>query len=90
MVLLFRQKYNTLWNSKLNKKHKYLLCPVPESGDDIWRRQWLHASGLISAYDVDVSNKKDEDAGIISVKGNLAVRKALAAKAYTYSFVFFR
>lgn len=81
---------NSQWHYKLNKKHKYLFCPIPKSGWSSWKRLWHYTSGLISSYATDVGTGSDVKAGVIDIRGTAAIRRAYETDQYNYSFVFVR
>ena len=78
------------WHYKLNQRNKYLFCPIPKSGWSSWKRLWHYTSGLISSYATDVGTGSDVKAGVMDVRGTLAIKRAYAQQQYSYSFVFVR
>ncbi|XP_067935102.1 carbohydrate sulfotransferase 14-like [Watersipora subatra] len=75
---------------KLNKKDKYLYCPIPKAGWSSWKRLWFYTSGVISSYETDVGIRSDLDAHVYNLKSEAQVQSAWKSGGYNFSFVFVR
>ncbi|XP_067950250.1 carbohydrate sulfotransferase 14-like [Watersipora subatra] len=73
---------------KLNKKDKYLYCPIPKAGWSSWKRLWFYTSGLINSTDTDVGIRDDDVAHVDDIKNEYEGIAAMKSGRYNFSFTF--